>query len=187
MGWCIISILSISIHFISYKNYNREQVKKMEIISIHIMIGGKAEGESGVKELIKINRNKLQRIPKKEFLYKYSGLKTQGVVVYFKGKLYKEIHDLSKVSNDYSLLILDNIEDPQNFGQIIRTTECAGIDGIIIPEHNSPVNLFRYLCNAIFDSKLEILPDKAFHTHFREPYNFYDVTSDLKNMISITE
>ena len=34
-------------------------------------------------------------------------------------------------------MALDNIEDPQNFGQIIRTSECAGIDGIIFPKHHS--------------------------------------------------
>ena len=44
---------------------------------------------------------------------------------------------MSKISSDFSLLILDNIEDPQNFGQIIRTAECSGMDGIIIPEYNS--------------------------------------------------
>ena len=32
---------------------------------------------------------------------------------------------------------MDQIEDPQNFGQIIRTAECAGINGIIIPKHHS--------------------------------------------------
>ena len=52
-------------------------------------------------------------------------------------KLYKEIEDFSRVSSNYSLLILDNIEDPQNFGQIIRTAECTGVDGIIIPKRNS--------------------------------------------------
>ena len=34
-------------------------------------------------------------------------------------------------------MALDQIEDPQNAGQIIRTSECAGIDGIIFPVHNS--------------------------------------------------
>lgn len=35
------------------------------------------------------------------------------------------------------LLILDGIEDPQNLGAIIRTAECAGVHGIIIPRHNA--------------------------------------------------
>lgn len=35
------------------------------------------------------------------------------------------------------LLLLDGITDPHNFGSIIRTAECAGVHGIIIPKHRS--------------------------------------------------
>ena len=31
------------------------------------------------------------------------------------------------------VLLLDGIEDPQNMGSIIRTAECAGVHGVIIP------------------------------------------------------
>ena len=34
-------------------------------------------------------------------------------------------------------MVLDGIEDPHNFGAIIRTCECAGVHGIIIPEHRA--------------------------------------------------
>lgn len=35
------------------------------------------------------------------------------------------------------VLILDGIEDPQNLGAIIRSAECAGAHGIIVPRHGS--------------------------------------------------
>lgn len=35
------------------------------------------------------------------------------------------------------LLILDGIEDPRNFGAIVRTAEGAGVHGIIVPKHHS--------------------------------------------------
>ncbi len=39
------------------------------------------------------------------------------------------------------LLLLDHIEDPQNFGAIIRSAEAAGVHAIIFPTHRaSPVN-----------------------------------------------
>ncbi len=39
------------------------------------------------------------------------------------------------------LLILDSITDVRNFGAIVRTSECAGVHAIIIPEKGSaPVN-----------------------------------------------
>ncbi len=35
------------------------------------------------------------------------------------------------------IIMLDGIEDPRNFGAIVRTAESAGVHGIIIPRHNS--------------------------------------------------
>ena len=35
------------------------------------------------------------------------------------------------------IVILDGIQDPHNFGSIIRVCECADVDGIIIPKHRS--------------------------------------------------
>ena len=35
------------------------------------------------------------------------------------------------------LLFLDQIEDPQNLGAIIRSAECAKADAVVIPEHRS--------------------------------------------------
>ncbi len=39
------------------------------------------------------------------------------------------------------ILILDEIEDPHNLGALVRTAECAGVHGVIVPKHHSaPVN-----------------------------------------------
>jgi 23S rRNA (guanosine2251-2'-O)-methyltransferase len=35
------------------------------------------------------------------------------------------------------LLILDEIEDPHNLGSILRTAECTGVHGVIIPKRRS--------------------------------------------------
>ena len=35
------------------------------------------------------------------------------------------------------ILALDQIQDPQNFGSIIRTAEAAGVHGIIIPKNRA--------------------------------------------------
>lgn len=35
------------------------------------------------------------------------------------------------------LLLLDQIEDPQNLGALVRTAECAGVHCVIIPKHHS--------------------------------------------------
>lgn len=49
-----------------------------------------------------------------------------------------EMLELAKSKNeDPFLLILDGIEDPHNFGSIIRTAETAGVHGIIIPKRRN--------------------------------------------------
>ncbi len=49
-----------------------------------------------------------------------------------------DILDNAKEKNvDDFIVILDGIEDPHNLGAIIRTAECAGVTGIIIPEHRA--------------------------------------------------
>ena len=44
---------------------------------------------------------------------------------------------LDEIENEEIIVILDHIEDPHNFGAIIRTCEAAGIKGIIIPKDRS--------------------------------------------------
>ncbi len=35
------------------------------------------------------------------------------------------------------ILLLDHVTDVRNFGAIVRTAECAGVDAVVIPEHGS--------------------------------------------------
>jgi len=35
------------------------------------------------------------------------------------------------------ILLLDGIEDPQNLGALVRTAECAGVHGVVIPKHHA--------------------------------------------------
>ena len=79
----------------------------------------------------------LRFLNKNDFYNKYDGIRSQGIVVQFKGPIVTEMKNYKAVDSNSCVLILDNIEDPQNVGQIIRTAECAGVNGIIFPSHNS--------------------------------------------------
>ena len=48
-----------------------------------------------------------------------------------------EYSDFKSMLNDNIIIVLDHIEDPHNFGAIIRTVEAAGIKSIIIPKDRS--------------------------------------------------
>jgi 23S rRNA (guanosine2251-2'-O)-methyltransferase len=62
----------------------------------------------------------------------------------------EEILELAKNKNeDPFIIILDGIEDPHNFGSIIRTAETAGVHGIIIPKRRAAtVNSTVYKVSA---------------------------------------
>lgn len=65
----------------------------------------------------------------------------QGVVAVVPPFNYCEIEEILEVAKskneDPFVLILDGIEDPHNFGSIIRTAETAGVHGIIIPKRRN--------------------------------------------------
>lgn len=65
----------------------------------------------------------------------------QGVIAQTVPYEYKEIDDILMIAANRNekpfLLILDSITDPHNFGAILRTAECAGVHGVIIPKRRA--------------------------------------------------
>ncbi len=76
----------------------------------------------------------------KDYLHKVASHRNhQGVIAKVKGFSYQDIgHFLTNTSAaSITLLLLDSIEDPQNFGSIVRSASFFGVDGIVIPEYRS--------------------------------------------------
>jgi len=65
----------------------------------------------------------------------------QGIIAIIDFPKYVSIDNILKYANSKKeqpfVLLLDGIEDPQNFGSIIRSAECAGVHGIIIPKERA--------------------------------------------------
>lgn len=65
----------------------------------------------------------------------------QGVIAIAAAYSYKTVEDILNLAKEREeapfIIILDEIEDPHNLGAIIRTAECAGVHGIIIPKRRS--------------------------------------------------
>ena len=84
---------------------------------------------------VKHKNIKLQTLTKFDMDKKVSGLH-QGIILDVENYKYADIYDI--ISDTDSLIVmLDHIEDPHNFGAIIRSCEAAGVDGIIIPTDRS--------------------------------------------------
>lgn len=65
----------------------------------------------------------------------------QGVIALVTPYSYVEVDDIIKAAEDKNedpfIIILDEIEDPHNLGAIIRTAECGGAHGVIIPKRRA--------------------------------------------------
>ena len=79
------------------------------------------------------NENLKYNVVPKSRLDKMVNGNHQGIVIDIFDYKYYTLDDLD---SDF-VVILDHLEDPHNFGAIIRTCECAGIKNIIIPKDRS--------------------------------------------------
>ena len=103
---------------------------------IDIKSSSTAEKDQKISKLIKSNKSKVNILNPDSFAIKYNDLRTQGIVISVDGQIKKQLPQFKNDKN-IALLLGDQITDPQNLGQIIRTAECSGIDGLVIPDRGS--------------------------------------------------
>ena len=117
------------------KNVARELINnKRNIISAYLsknMMGSEIE-----KDLKNIN-TKITYLDKYEMDKMESG-NHQGVILQIPDFKYLNINDMiNNMPENPFIVILDHLEDPHNFGAIIRTCEASGVDYILIPKNRS--------------------------------------------------
>jgi len=111
--------------------------RKYKISDIIIQNGSKAESNGQITHLLGHYGGHVKFLSRSEFTQTYGQHRTQGIVVHFIAQIEEDLPSFTDDSGHKCILALDRIEDPQNLGQIIRTAVCAGVDGIIIPKHDS--------------------------------------------------
>ncbi len=105
--------------------------KKFE--SLLILQGSKSCGE--IEQLATQKNINIKFVPKQKLDDISKTHKHQGVIAYIESFKYAPLESLFK--DDGFIVLLDSIEDPHNLGSIIRTCECAGVDGVVIPKHRA--------------------------------------------------
>lgn len=87
--------------------------------------------------LIRTNKIKYSFLPKNAMDRKVDGLH-QGIIAQTDDVDTFDLSYLGSIKTDTPLVImLDHLEDPHNFGAIVRTAEALGVDAIIIPSDRS--------------------------------------------------
>ena len=77
-------------------------------------------------------------VPKQKLDTLSDGGVHQGIVLAITPYQYLTLTELiEQQTTEPFLLILDGLEDPHNFGSILRTADASGVTGVIIPKHRS--------------------------------------------------
>ena len=109
------------------------------IDSLKVQVGLKDNLSNTIIRLARENGAKISFL-KKEILDKEQK-NHQGFIMEVSDYKYCEVQDILSLAKekgqDPFIIILDEINDPHNFGAIIRTAECCGVHGIIIPKNRS--------------------------------------------------
>ncbi len=125
--------------------------------------------------LSKINKKNLKKfhIDKNKLDRMCNNSANQGIALDIEEYKYYDFEELKKDNNSNFVVMLDSLEDPHNFGAIIRTCECAGVNYIIIPKKRSvSVNstVYKTACGALS------------HVKIVEVVNLTNTISKLKDM-----
>ena len=110
----------------------------VEKIIINREISGKC---SDIVTLARNNKVEVEFVDKLAIDKLTKGKNSQGVLTFAKSYEYCNVNDILNYAESKNkspfILILDGIEDPHNLGAIIRTAECAGVDGVIIAQNRA--------------------------------------------------
>ncbi|MBR7088109.1 MAG: 23S rRNA (guanosine(2251)-2'-O)-methyltransferase RlmB [Mogibacterium sp.] len=107
-----------------------------------IFIADGAEGS--VSKIVAIAKEQgviVDFVPKEKIDAMAPGTKHQGVVAKVSEYSYADMDEVfakaEAAGEDPFIVILDEVTDPHNLGAIIRTAECAGAHGVVIPKRRA--------------------------------------------------
>jgi 23S rRNA (guanosine2251-2'-O)-methyltransferase len=116
--------------------YETLRAKRRELFSLEIAEGVKETGRiSEILQLAALNKIKATFVPRAK-LEKLNA-NHQGVALEVGGYPYSDVVEILELANRKKeppfVLLLDSLQDPQNFGTLLRTAEVVGVHGVVIP------------------------------------------------------
>jgi len=160
---------------------------------IYIAYGQHGDAINQIFSAAKKNRVKISQVSSQKFNQVCDADNSQGVVALLSSHYFIDSLTLVKESlkSRYPfLLLLDSIQDPHNLGAILRTAECAGVDGVIVTtSQSSPINETVEKISAGAVSHLKISKTSNLNNLIRtlKESGFWIVGSSLQNAKNYNE
>jgi 23S rRNA (guanosine2251-2'-O)-methyltransferase len=128
------------------------QNRPMEVDKVFIKNNLKASSFQNISDLATKNDVPLVRVPGAKIYNLVGKVNDQGFVAQISAAKYTDLFDWIEtlvLSKNPAVLLLHGIEDPHNFGAILRSAAAAGIEAVIIPMQNqAPVNATVFKTSA---------------------------------------
>lgn len=112
-----------------------------DIEKIYVQRG---EVEGSIKVLIAMARERkipISELEKQKLDSMARGLNHQGIIAIASERNYSSIEEIISYAEEKGekpfVILLDGVEDPHNLGAIIRSAECCGAHGVIIPKRRA--------------------------------------------------
>lgn len=124
------------------RNCVKEALNSGRAVESLLVARGSKGGAAGVLVAMAKDRGiPVKEVDSKKLDYMCGGAVHQGVAAMASVKEYAVLDDIFADARQKGeqpfIIVLDEIEDPHNLGAIIRTAECTGAHGIIIPKRRS--------------------------------------------------
>jgi len=108
-----------------------------------ILVASEARKFGALKTIVDLARKKgipVREVSRREISRIAPSEHNQGVVAFVSPYHYVMLEDLTQSrieEKPYLFLTLDGVEDPRNFGALLRVAEASGVDGVIIGKRRS--------------------------------------------------
>ena len=116
--------------------YEVLRAQRREVYHIQLAEGVQEKGRlSEILRLAKSRKIPVERVPRQKLDKVHQN--HQGVIAEVNGYPYSDLLDILEYARGRNeapfVLILDSLNDPQNFGSLLRTAEAVGVHGVILP------------------------------------------------------
>lgn len=136
------------------RNPVKEAIKSNQ--EIEFILISKGEKSGSILKIIKAAKDKkiiIKEVDNKKLDSLSNGISHQGIIAISAVYKYADVNDIMQKAKNKGepvfIIIADEIEDPYNLGAIIRTAECVGAHGVIIPKRRAcPVTEAVHKCSA---------------------------------------
>ena len=122
------------------RNPIKEALKSDRTVDRLLVQKGSEKSAGDILALAKSKGVRIDQASKAQLDKLSAGQNHQGVACYVSNYEYASLEDLLEragAAEQSVLIVLDELEDPHNLGAIMRTAECTGAHGVIIPKRRS--------------------------------------------------